>query len=445
MNEPKKTKPRQMRGRGDGTAYQTKDGRWRVEIVVGWTPEGKPKRKVIYGKTKVEANAKRRAAVADQAKGILIAGKVPGLGEWLEYWLDNVAAAKVRPRTLVGYRSYIKNWITGRPIARIALDKLTAEDLERVYVEMRAAGRSETTVSQLHRILSRALKVALQRGRVPFNAATRLDAPAPAAFSPDVLTVDDAKNLIHAATTAPDGARWMVALALGPRQGERLALGWDRMNLDTGVMRIDRELFRLPWNHGCPPGADGGPSCGRHTRSCPAKHGGGLFIGEPKSAAGKRDVPLPAEIIEPLRQHKAEQERIRIEEGDNWAPFTSANGITVDLVFCQRNGKALQARKDHDEWRQFLRDAGVPEVRLHDARHTAATVLLLLGVDGRIVMEIMGWSQMSMLKRYQHVLDEMKREAAAAVGAKLWATSGPAPAAVANVVSVDFATRKRTS
>lgn len=444
MTESKK--PRQQRSRGDGTAYQTKDGRWRVEIVVGWTPEGKPKRKVIYGKTKTEANAKRRAAVADLAKGMLVAGKVPSLGEWLEYWLDTIAAAKIRPRTLVGYRSYVKNWITGRPIDRIALDKLTAEDLEQVYAEMRALGRSETTVSQLHRILSRALKVALQRGRVPFNAATRLDAPAPAAFSPDVLTVEDAKRLIHAASALEDGTRWMVALALGLRQGERLAVGWDRLDLEAGSLRVDRELYRLPWKHGCS-AEDGKPSCGRQARSCPAKHGGGLFIGEPKSTAGKRDVPLPAEIIAPLRKHKLAQERIRIEEGERWAPFTSANGITVDLVFCQRNGKALDARKDHDAWRKFLTDAGVPEVRLHDARHTAATVLLLLGVDGRIVMEIMGWSQMSMLKRYQHVLDDMKREAAAAVGAKLWAmpAAEPAPEPAENVVAVDFAARRRSS
>jgi hypothetical protein len=147
----------------------------------------------------------------------------------MHHWVENIAPIKVtggkgcRPRTLVGYRSYIRTWVDTSKVAKVRLDKLTPEHLEQLYKPMRDAKRSETTVSQLHRIISRALTVAVRRGRAGSNPAQRMDAPQPAAFDPDILTPDDARKLRVAAEAAPDGARWLVALALGLRQGETLA------------------------------------------------------------------------------------------------------------------------------------------------------------------------------------------------------------------------------
>jgi integrase len=120
--------------------------------------------------------------------------------------------------------------------------------------------------------------------------------------------------------------------------------------------------------------------------------------------------------------------------------------MELDLVFCQRNGNALQASADWRAWKAFLKGAGVPEVRVHDARHTAATLLLLMGVDGRVVMDMMGWSVASMLKRYQHVLDEMKIEAAKRVGDALWSAPvapEPEPEEAAVVSMADFRARRK--
>ena len=116
----------------------------------------------------------------------------------------------------------------------------------------------------------------------------------------------------------------------------------------------------------------------------------------------------------------------------------------MELVFCQRSGNAYQASKDWQAWKAFLKDAGVPPVRVHDARHTAATLLLLMGVDGRVVMDMMGWSVASMLKRYQHVLDVMKVEAAKKVGDALWAApEAPEPEDAAVVSMADFRARRK--
>jgi integrase len=223
------------RSKGEGTAPKLQaDGRWRAELTLGTGPDGKRKRKIFYGATRTECAKALRDAVADRDKGLLLEGRPPSLGEWMHHWVENIAPVKVRPRTLVGYRSYIRTWVDTSPVAKVRLDKLTPEHLEQLYKPMRAARRSETTVSQLHRILSRALTVAVRRGRVATNPAQRMDAPQPASFDPDVLTPDDARKLRVAAEQDPNGARWLVALALGLRQGEALGLAWDKIDLDAG-------------------------------------------------------------------------------------------------------------------------------------------------------------------------------------------------------------------
>ncbi len=429
--------------KGEGTKpYETKDGRWRAEIVVGWTAAGKPKKKIIYAPTRAECAAKLRAALTDQQDGILITGKIPTLIAWLDYYLDNVARFKVEARTLLNYQSYVRNHVAESSAARRRLTDLTAEDLEAIYATMRSKKLSETTVLQMHRIISRALKIAMRRGMVKFNAATRLDAPTAADFDPDIINTDDARKLIKTASALEngEGLRWMVAIALGPRQGERLALDWNDLDLKAGTLKIVNEIYRLPWNHGCAEeGQD--PICGRAQFFCPDKHGGGLFIKKPKSTAGKRDMALPAQLVAEFKKHRKAQRKMAIEEG--WTgPWVSANGISVDLVFRQRNGNPLNAQKDWTEWKAYLKDAGVPPVRVHDARHTAATTLLLMGVDGRIVMEMMGWSSAVMLKRYQHVMDVMKTDAANKVAGALWAPpEAPEPPAPDNVI--DFASRRK--
>ncbi|MEV8180298.1 site-specific integrase [Specibacter sp. NPDC078692] len=422
--------------KGEGVKpYQIKDGRWRAEITVGWTADGKRNRKTIYAATRAECATKLRAALGAKDTGILVTGKVPTLIEWMEYWLDNVASVKVIPRTLVGYRTYVRKWVADTNVARVRLDKLSAEHIEAIHINARAGGLAETSVTQLHRIVSRALTIAERRGKIGINPARRLDAPVPNEFTPDILTIDDARRLIRAATKDPHGARWIVALSLGLRQGERLGIGWDQIDLNAKDIRVTRELYRLPWEHGCPT-VNNKPSCERRAHWCPEKVNGGLFIKLPKSEAGKRHLPLPSPLVDAFTQLKKRQDLERLQAGLGETTWTSANGERVDLVFSQTNGRPTDSRKDWGDWQAFLKSAGVPAVRVHDARHTAATLLLLMGVDGRIVMEMMGWSQSSMLKRYQHVLDEMKRDASNKVTEALWT----APTEDAQVV--DLAARR---
>jgi integrase len=92
-------------------------------------------------------------------------------------------------------------------------------------------------------------------------------------------------------------------------------------------------------------------------------------------------------------------------------------------IFASPVGKPIDPRKDWEEWKRILVIAGVRDARLHDARHTAATFLLVAGVDTRTVMDLLGWSQPILILRYQHVVDELKQEAARRIAEILWGSS----------------------
>jgi integrase len=156
----------------------------------------------------------------------------------------------------------------------------------------------------------------------------------------------------------------------------------------------------------CPPGCTG------HARSCPQRTGGGLRLTELKSEKSRRTIALPPQLVAALRAHRAAQLHERMTGRPTWHDG--------DFVWCQPNGRPIGNHADWDEWRMLLKTAGIRQVRVHDARHTAATLLLAQGVDQRVVMEILGHSQISMTSRYAHVLPQVMTDAAERIGRALW-------------------------
>jgi integrase len=149
---------------------------------------------------------------------------------------------------------------------------------------------------------------------------------------------------------------------------------------------------------------------------------------------------MPGPLIAALEARKVEQDAEREAALNEW--------VDTGLVFTTVWGKAIDPRQDWAEWHSILREAGVPPARLQDARHTAATFLLVQGVDLRVVMDLMGWSQASMAKRYQHVVDVLRREAARRMESLLWPAEpvpppppiAPPRASVDSDTSTDHAT-----
>ncbi|MGP5071702.1 tyrosine-type recombinase/integrase [Arthrobacter rhombi] len=394
------------RSNGEGTKpWERKDGRYQAELTIGWKiVNGKRRRikKTIYGASAAECSKKLRKAIRDQEDGVIVAGRISTVGEWMEHWLSKIASQKVSPSTLTSYRSLTKAWITPH-IGHVKLDKLTPEHLDDLYAAMRLAGRADSMVLKAHRVLSRSLTVAVRRGKLGINPATRLDAPTMTRQEVTPLTRDDARAVLAAAhghtppdTHTPTGrpprrlrnaARWSVALALGLRQGEALGLCWDMIDLKAGTLRVSRA-----WHQ---------PRTGQ-----PA-HLGGL-----KTAASRRTTTLPAGMLRELKAHRLEQNRTRLQEGPNWIGYEQ-DGRHYDPVFTNLKGRPVSHTVDRQQWKDLLEAAGVPDARLHDARHTAATMMLAQGVPARVAMEILGHSTINLtLGTYSHVIPELTRDAA---------------------------------
>jgi integrase len=353
-------------------------------------------------------------------------------------WLTTIAPRRIRRSTLEStYAPKVRNRIIPG-LGKHRLDRLTPEHLERFYTRLESDGLAPATVLQIHRILSRALKVAMQRGYVTRNAATLVDAPSVSQAEIEPLTLDEAQRIVELAARRRNGTRWSVALALGLRQGEALGLRWQHVDLDAATLTVRWQLQRLAWRHGCAdPHACGKsrhrpscpPDCIGHARSCPQRTGGGLRLTELKSDKSVRAIALSPQtelksdksvraialspqLVTDLRAHRAAQLEERMIAGPAWHDG--------DFVWCQPNGRPIGAHADWDEWKALLKAAGIRDARVHDARHTAATLLLAQGVDQRVVMEILGHSQISMTAKYAHVLPEVMTNAADRIGQALW-------------------------
>jgi integrase len=406
MAEQKK-RTRQPNGRS--SIYQGKDGKWHGRVTVGVRDDGRPDRRHVERKTKAEvAAAVRELEKQRDAKTVRKPGRAWTVQGWLTHWVENIAPLAVGENTMVGYGVAVRvHLIPGLGAHR--LDRLAPEHIERFYAKMQANGSKPGTAHQVHRTFRTALNEAVRRGHLGKNPvqlakAPRLDEEEIAPF-----TVEEVRRLLNAGEKRRNSARWAVALALGLRQGEALGLKWTDADLDNGVLHIRRSRRRPRYAHGC------GDTCGRKAGYCPQRRRTNSETADTKSRAGRRAVGLPPQLVELLRRHAVRQEAERAAAGADWCD--------EGWLFATKTGRGTSTRVDYDEWKELLRDAKVRDARLHDARHTAATVLLILGVPERAVMGLMGWSSTAMAARYQHMVDTVRSNIAEQVDGLLWSSA----------------------
>ena len=323
------------------------------------------------------------------------------------------------------------------------LNQIKPEHFEKLYTKIEKSGLSGYTVLQVHRTARAAFNEAIKREVVtrqnPVSLAktTRL-----VENEPEPFEVDDIRRIIAVALKRRNGVRFVIALALGIRQGEAFGIRWDRLDRRKKSLRFPTQLQRQTWQHGCDDPRSCAearhkaepcsqpckqhkrpescrpcpPDCVGHARHCPKRHGGGLVEIDVKSRAGRRSIVLPDILWQMIEAHEVAQAAEREYAGTEWHDG--------GWMFAQPNGKPLDSKADRAEWHDVLREAQVREARLHDARHTAATVLALLEVAPRAAMDFMGWSNPQMMLRYQHVTDAMRQTIAKRLDTLLLAGPG---------------------
>jgi integrase len=395
---------------GRSTIYQTEDGKWHGRVTMGLRDDGKPDRRHVERKSKAEVVAKVRELEKERDTGRT---RKPGCGwtveQWLNHWLENIARPSLRHSSYSAYRVAVnKHLIPG--VGAHRLEKLEPEHLERLYARMTQQGSKPATAHQAHRTIRTALAEAVRRHHITSNPAVVARGPRITDDEIEPYSIEDVRRIMDAASGQRNSARWAVALSLGLRQGEALALRWTDVNLDTGTLRVRWSRLRPTYEHGCR-GKCGRPAAGY----CPDRRQTNPLVGETKSRAGKRIIGLPERLVALLRHHRAAQDAERAAARQMWNDG--------DWVFASPTGEPLNPNTDYHEWKALLKAAGVRETRLHDARHTAATVLLAIGVPERAAMGVMGWSSTAMAARYQHMTDPIRRDIAERVGGLLWGAS----------------------
>jgi integrase len=358
------------RGHGEGSIYQRKDGRWAASL----TLENR-KRKTFYGKTRKEVQEKLKVALHEQQQGTLATGSQQTLKAHLERWLEQVCKLTMRPNTYKSYRSAIRCHLIPA-FGHIKLCKLTIGDLQAFYAK-KGEKLKPGSLAIINAALSGGLENAVRQGFVARNVAKLVDLPPRERYESEILTVEQARKLLEAARDSRLDVVLLMALTTGMRRGELLALRWGDVNLERGVLQVRRTLSRVP--------------------------GMGYVEGETKSRAGRRRVLLPDVVIEALNLHKVKQEQACIKMGDRWQEH--------GLIFSNIYGGFFNPEYVWVLFKKLLKKVGLPDVRFHDLRHGAATVLLAAKVDLKVVSELLGHSSVAITADiYQHVLPEMQQE-----------------------------------
>lgn len=402
------------RMRTEGSVYPRGD-LWCGQVDMGYDPRtGKRRRKTIYTKTQEAAVAEVRKIQRDIAAGLRATAN-PTVEWWLRYWLDDIIADRVKPRTLATYRAYTEKHLIPA-LGRYKLDKLDSQHIRQLHRAM--ADKSSTTRMHAHRILSTALEAAVKERRLTVNIARIVDAPRPRESTRRGMTGTEAHRVLDAALSVDNTSRWWAALMTGARQGELLGLRWDHVDLDAAEIDLAWALQQVPRTHGCGARpARGKPwPCGkRFPDDCPKVQQripeglpaipleGRYYLMRPKTTGSIRVVPLLPGLVHQLRAHRA------ADTGPN----------PHGLVWHRPDGRPLDPRQDLKRWNELLEAAKVPAMTLHEARHTAASLLLEAGVDPKVIGEILGHSLVVTTRAYQTVSKELARRAVEKLGEQL--------------------------
>jgi integrase len=381
------------RGHGEGSIGLIADGRWRGRVMVGYRLDGKPDRRVVYGKTRGECQKKLDDLRSRAAAGLLgdAAKERELVSQYLEEWVT-VVKTKVRETTWKRYAEIVRLHIVPR-IGRLRLAGLRPADIQRLYAGLLAQTDELTgfkkysprTVHHCHAVLHRAIEMAVKWGYVSVNVCDRVDPPRVPRREMSLPSFEDLTRLIDTAESGDDplAALWTVALYSGCRQGELLALQWSDIDLDNATVRVRRSLIRT--------------------------HRGVPEYGEPKSGKSRRSVKLAQEAVSALRAHRDRQAWNRQKLGEDYA--------TYNLVFATPIGTALTGSAVSHRFRTALKRAEITTpMRFHDLRHAAATLMLAAGVDAKTASTRLGHSTIAItMDLYTHAVQALDDHAANAM------------------------------
>lgn len=337
-------------------------------------------------KTKTGAQAAYRKLLHSVDEGTFVEPDRQTVADFLQEWLDAIAT-RVRESTLSSYRDVVA-WYVSPRIGHVRLQELSSAALNVLYAELLASGRkndgglSPRTVRYAHTIIRKALSDAVRWNRVPRNVADQADPPRSGRSGEmKTWTAAELRAFLNSVEVNRLYAAWLLMATTGMRRGEVLGLRWSDVNLDQGTASVQQTLSSVGYK---------------------------LVFSSPKTKSSRRSVPLEPLTIAALRAHRKAQ----LEERVAWGPAYQP----TDLVFAREDGAPVHPDRFSKVFGAHIKAADLSSIRVHDLRHTYATLALGAGVHPKVVSEILGHSSITItLDTYSHVVPSMKEDATARV------------------------------
>lgn len=372
------------RANGEGTIRQRTDGRWEGL----YTHNGK--RKSVYGKTQGEVKQKLNKIIHNIEEGSFIENTNMTFGQWLDTWLETYARPTVRLSTYSSYELNIRGHI--KPfLGHIKLKNLRPDMLQLFFNEKQKGGRldnakgglSPKTLKNIYNIIHKALEQAYKNELISKNVSKLIFPPKQNKNEVIVLSVQEQERLQKKCLEHRLGIGIILALYTGLRIGELLGLQWSDINLQNKILHVRRTLNRLTVHDDPNKKTD-------------------IIIGEPKTAKGKREIPLQDFLIPLLIKFKKQQQEERLLAGNIY--------INEDFFICNTCGKHIEPRTYQDLFKKILLEAEITSINFHALRHTFATRALENNFDIKVLADILGHADASTtLNKYAHALPDHKR------------------------------------
>lgn len=359
---------KKRRGHGEHHIRQRSNGLWQMDLSLGFDSSGKRIRKSVYGRTKAELHEKRKRLESEHGNPKRQMTPIT-FKELADLWLNQHHGKKT---TVEGYRRKLTNHI--KPvIGHLFVDRITPQLIQRV---LDGIGLSGSTKAECLTIMRGVFTLGVEWNHATTNPAKSVRRPRVETQEPKPLTVKQCKAFLEAAEDDRLYAYFVLAISTGLRESEMFGLQWSDIDLKAKTLRVNRRLLEVD---------------------------GEFDVDIPKTATGRRMVNLPKVATKALSEHKARMKK--------------AGTLDSPWVFHDTRGGPLRRQNVmRRHFRKILENAGLPRVRIHDLRHTAATLLLAAGEHPKVVQERLGHSRISTtLEIYSHVLPGMQEKAASRI------------------------------
>ena len=370
---------------GAGSIRQRPDGRWEARITVGTdSGTGKPIRRSIYGDTQAIVRKQMNAIIREIDNGTYQAPNKITVSQWMEEWITDFCTNRVKPTTIASYSAVIKNHINPA-IGAMEIQAVRGTHIQRIYNTMTNNGLTGKTVKNAGAVLHKAFSVALKQGLLAANPCDAAELPKVVQKPIKPLTDEEIPRFLAAIDVHPFRNGYGLCLFAGLREGECLGLSWDNVDFENRRITVCQQLQK-------------------------SKTESGLYYISASTKNGKTRVIAPPDIaFDYLREERRRQSENRLRAGKAWSN-------PENLCFTNETGRYILPEIFRRHFKMLVADIGRPDARVHDLRHTAATVAIASGADIKSVQDLMGHATASFtLNVYAHTSERMKEDTASRV------------------------------